>query len=198
MNKFLLMTAGLLLMPLPALSQSAPDSGSRDPGSIQDREIEDLLRSITDEVSGGSGGPRRGAAFLLRSGDATVAVRCDPRESMKDCVDLTTSLLEKARSAMPTGGGAPEPRRRRDHSLLLPDLSEPASGNSSEAFLQGVYDSKDQGCGVINGHECNLPQAKLQNDPSRRLRRDVERLRHHARRHQRPRHDQIDQFRQCR
>ncbi|RVM21457.1 hypothetical protein CN130_34660 [Sinorhizobium meliloti] len=107
MNKFLLMTAGLLLMPLPALSQSAPVSGSRDPGSMQDREIEDLLRSITDEVSGGSGGPRRGAAFLLRSGDATVAVRCDPRESMKDCVDLTTSLLEKARSAMPTGGGAP-------------------------------------------------------------------------------------------
>lgn len=198
MNKFLLMTAGLLLMPLPALSQSAPDTGSRDPGSIHDREIEDLLRSITDEVSGGSGGPRRGAAFLLRSGDATVAVRCDPRESMKDCVDLTTSLLKRLVLRCLRAAALPEPRRRRDHSLLLPDLSEPASGNSFEAFLQCVYDSKDQGSGVINGHECNLPQAELQNDPSRRLRRDVERLRHHARRHQRPRHDQIDRFRQCR
>lgn len=107
MNKLLLVMAGLLLMPLPALSQTASDSGSRDRGAMQDREIEDLLRSITDEASGGSGGPRRGAAFLLRSGDATIAVRCDPRESMKDCVDLTTSLLDKARSAMPSGGGAP-------------------------------------------------------------------------------------------
>ncbi|MBD9375687.1 hypothetical protein IB238_24085 [Rhizobium sp. ARZ01] len=105
MNKFLLISAGLLLMPLPALGQTA--SGDR--GSFQDRqdrEIEDLLRSITDEVSGG-GGPRRGAAFLRRSGDATVAVRCDPRESMRDCVDLTTTLLEKARSAMPPGGTPP-------------------------------------------------------------------------------------------
>lgn len=108
MNKILFISAGLLLMPLPALSQTAPDSDPGRQGSVQDkqdREIEDLLRSITDEVSGG-GGPRRGASFLLRSGDATVAVRCDPRESMSDCVDLTTRLLEKARLAMTPGGGA--------------------------------------------------------------------------------------------
>ena len=110
MNKILLMTAGLLLMPLPALSQTASESDSGDRGSFrdrEDREFEDLLRSITDEFSGG-GGPRRGAAFVLRSGDATVAVRCDPRESMSECVDLTTTLLERSRSAMaPGGGGAP-------------------------------------------------------------------------------------------
>ena len=110
MNKILLMTAGLLLMPLPALSQTASDTDSGDRGSFRDRqerEIEDLLRSITDEVSGGGGGPRRGASFLMRSGDATVAVRCDPRETMSTCVDLTTQLLERARSAMTPGGGAP-------------------------------------------------------------------------------------------
>ncbi|MDR6756282.1 hypothetical protein J2Y48_001572 [Mycoplana sp. BE70] len=105
MNRILFIAAGLLLLSFPALGQTASGSGSGDRGAIQDREIEDLLRSITDEVSGG-GGPRRGAAFVLRSGDATVAVRCDPRETMKDCVDLTAALLEKARSAMPPGGGA--------------------------------------------------------------------------------------------
>lgn len=119
MNKILLITAGLLLMPLPAWSQSASDSDPGDRGSYRDRqerEIEDLLRSITDEVSG-STGPRRGASFLLRSGDATIAVRCDPRESMSSCVDLTTQLLERARSAMPPGGGggggAPGPTPQR-------------------------------------------------------------------------------------
>jgi hypothetical protein len=109
MNKILLITAGLLLIPLPALSQTAPGFDPDRQGSRQDREereIEDLLRSITDDVSGGSG-PRRGASFLLRSGDATIAVRCDPRESMSDCVELTTTLLEKARSAITPGGGAP-------------------------------------------------------------------------------------------
>lgn len=106
MKKLFLISAGLLLISLPALGQTASGSASGDRGSMQDREIEDLLRSITDEVSGG-GGPRRGAVFLLRNGDASVAVRCDPRESMRDCVDLTTMLLEKARSAMPPGGSTP-------------------------------------------------------------------------------------------
>jgi hypothetical protein len=106
MNKILLITAGLLLVPLPALSQTASESDDRGwMSDKQDRELEELLRSIGDEASGS--GPRRGAAFVLRRGDASVAVRCDPRESMSKCVDLTTSLLEKARTAMPSGGGTP-------------------------------------------------------------------------------------------
>lgn len=104
MNKVLLITAALVLLPLPALSQGAPDPDDR--GAMRgkrDRDLEELMRSLSDDLP--AGGARRGAAFLLRSGDATVAVRCDPRESMRVCVDLTTMLLERARSAMAGGGG---------------------------------------------------------------------------------------------
>lgn len=105
MNKVLLVTAGLLLMPLPALSQGASDQDERGASSgRRDRELSELLRGLGDEGLGGT--PRRGASFLLRSGDATIAVRCDPRESMRTCVELTSALLERARSAM-SGGGAP-------------------------------------------------------------------------------------------
>lgn len=109
MKKVLLMTAGLLLMPLPAWSQGMSDSDDRRSMSDRrDHEINELLRALSEEGHGGHGGhggPGRGAGFLLRRGDATVAVRCDPRESMRTCVDLTSQLLEKARSALPSGGG---------------------------------------------------------------------------------------------
>jgi hypothetical protein len=41
-----------------------------------------------------------------------VAVRCDPRETMRACVDATTTLLERARSALPPSGtpATPPPR----------------------------------------------------------------------------------------
>ena len=42
----------------------------------------------------------------------------------------------------------------------------------------------------------HLPEPQLQNNAPRRLRRHVERFRHHTRRHERPRHDQFNQFRQ--
>jgi hypothetical protein len=106
MNKILLMTAGLLLMPLPAWSQTASDSDRDSFMDKRDRDVDDLLRSITDEM--GEGG-RRGASFVLRNGNSTIAVRCDPRESMTTCVDLTTTLLERAsRSAMPSGTAGPQ------------------------------------------------------------------------------------------
>ena len=38
----------------------------------------------------------------MRSGDATLAVRCDPQESMKACVEAATMMMEKARG-MATG-----------------------------------------------------------------------------------------------
>ena len=65
-------------------------------------DLEELLRDIGDDGPGRR--LRRGAGFLLRSGDATMAVRCDPQENMRACVDATTTLLERARSALPPGG----------------------------------------------------------------------------------------------
>lgn len=102
MKGVFVLAAGLLLAPLPALSQSSSDQSERtSSGSRSD--LEDLLRGIGDEVSGGVA--RRGAGFLLRSGDATVAVRCDPRESMRACVEATTTLLERGRNILGAAGG---------------------------------------------------------------------------------------------
>lgn len=106
MSKVLLVTAGLLLVPLPALSQGASDSDDRGGAyGRRDRDLRELLRGLEGDMRGDA--PRRGAGFLLRSGDATIAVRCDPRESMRTCVDLTTTLLERARASLPGGGGGP-------------------------------------------------------------------------------------------
>jgi hypothetical protein len=102
MTKALLLTAVLMLAPLPAASQS--DDRDRDPRRGRDI-VEELLRDI------GHGGPesRRGASFLLRSGDATVAVRCDPQDSMRACVDATVTLLDRARTLVPSGGAGTPP-----------------------------------------------------------------------------------------
>jgi hypothetical protein len=113
MKKALVVAAGLMLIALPALSQSSTDTGDRDRSyDRRDRDdLEELLRGIGDDGSGSR--LRRGAGFLLRSGDATVAVRCDPQENMRACVDATTTLLERARAALPPGGtpGTPPPPR---------------------------------------------------------------------------------------
>jgi hypothetical protein len=102
MNKasFVIM-AVLLLGPLPAFGQGGPDGDRRDSYSRRDRDWEDMFRGM----EGGHEGMRRGrgAAFFLRSGDATVGVRCDPQESMKACVDATLTLLDRARSMVPPG-----------------------------------------------------------------------------------------------
>lgn len=111
MKKALLMAAGLMLISLPALSQSSTDTEDRGrPYDRRDNDLEELLRGIGNDASGSR--VRRGAAFLLRSGDATVAVRCDPQETMRACVEATTTLLERARSMLPPGGapGTPPPR----------------------------------------------------------------------------------------
>ena len=111
MKKALVMAAGLTLIALPALSQSSTDTEDR--GRSYDRrdgDLEELLRGIGDDGPGRRF--RRGAGFLLRSGDATMAVRCDPEENMRACVDAATTLLERARSTLPAGAtpGAPPPR----------------------------------------------------------------------------------------
>ena len=104
MRTAILVAAGLMLITLPAFSQ---DSGTKDDHGPsygrRDRDLEDLLSEFGERMS--RDGPARGASFLLRSGDATLAVRCDPRDSMRSCVDAATTLLERARAAMPPGTG---------------------------------------------------------------------------------------------
>ena len=108
MNRTFIITAMLLLSPFPALGQSDPGGEGHDSSySRRDhRDLEDLLRGL-----GGREGLRSGgAAFFLRNGDAMVAVRCDPQDSMKSCVDATLTLLDRARSMQPSGaapGGTP-------------------------------------------------------------------------------------------
>jgi hypothetical protein len=109
MNKTFVIAAVLLLSPFPAFSQNAPGGDGRDSSySRKDRDLEDVLRGIGDV---GREGPRRGGAgFFLRNGDAMVAVRCDPQDSMRSCVDATLTLLDRARSMQPSGaapGGTP-------------------------------------------------------------------------------------------
>ena len=104
MNRAFVITAALLLSPFPASSQTAGGGEGRDSSySRKDRDLEDILRGIGDH---GREGTRRGggASFFLRSGDGTLAVRCDPQDSMKSCVDATLTLLDRARSMQPSGG----------------------------------------------------------------------------------------------
>ena len=108
MNKAIIVTAMLLLSSPPAFSQNLGADGRDSSGRI-DRDLEELLRGRDFD----RGVLRRGggAAFFLRHGDATIAVRCDPQDSMKSCVDNTLTLLDKARSMQPSGatpgGGTP-------------------------------------------------------------------------------------------
>jgi hypothetical protein len=109
MNRTFVITAVLLLSSFPAFGQNPAGGEGHDSSySRRDRDLEDILRGIGDH---GREGPRRGgAAFFLRNGDAIVAVRCDPQDSMRSCVDATLTLLDRARSTQPSGtapGGTP-------------------------------------------------------------------------------------------
>lgn len=97
MKRILLVSACLMLTAAPAMAQ-----GSSDDRRGRDGGVEEMLRDL-GHGGGGGGGASRSAGFFLRSGDATIAVRCDPLDSMKACVDATTALMEKARSMAPGG-----------------------------------------------------------------------------------------------
>jgi hypothetical protein len=105
MKKALILGAVLALLPLPALSQGMSRSEDRDSDYRKDRDLDGILREFGLGMRGG--GPGRGASFFLRSGDSTVAVRCDAGDSMKACVDATLTLLDKARAALPQAGSTP-------------------------------------------------------------------------------------------
>ena len=107
MNRAFVITAVLLLSPLPAFSQTGGE-GRDSSYSRKDRDLEDILRGMGDH--GREGSRRGGASFFLRSGDGVVAVRCDPQDSMKSCVEATLTLMDRARSMQPSGaspGGSP-------------------------------------------------------------------------------------------
>jgi hypothetical protein len=106
MKEAFILAAALALLPLPALSQGMPRSDDRDSSDHrEDRDLEGVLRELGVSMHDGRAG--RGASFFLHSGDSTVAVRCDPGDSMRACVDLTLALLEKARAARPQAGSTP-------------------------------------------------------------------------------------------
>ncbi len=109
MNRAFVITAVLLLSTFPAVQPAAGGGEGRDSSySRKDRDLEDILRGMGDH--GREESRRGGAAFFLRSGDGTVAVRCDPQDSMKSCVDATLTLMDRARSMQPSGaarGGPP-------------------------------------------------------------------------------------------
>ena len=110
MRKALLAAACLLVLPLPVLAQGLSRDDDRDrsydrsdsrrdegwyrPNEDRDR---DHRRGYGDDGSGG------GSSFHMKMGDAKIHVRCGPRETLKDCVDAATTLLDKARSLPVTG-----------------------------------------------------------------------------------------------
>jgi hypothetical protein len=121
MTKALLLAGALALVSLPGLAQSPSRSDDRDRDSYSERGDRDqgqwrggpwrggwrdMARGDDGEMRDGwrGGGHRgRGARFMVRSGDAAVAVRCDGNESMRTCLDATLTLLERARGL---AGGA--------------------------------------------------------------------------------------------
>lgn len=110
MRKALITAMCLLALPLPVLAQSSSRDDDRDrsydrsdkgkgegryhPNEDRDR---DYRRGYGDDASGG------GSSFHMKIGDAKINVRCAPRETLKDCVDAATTLLDKARSLPVTG-----------------------------------------------------------------------------------------------
>ena len=78
--------------------------GWREDRGWRERDGDRGRRMSDDERS--SRRPTGGASFMVRSGDARVAVRCDAGESMRACVDATLVLLERVRSgSAPAGSG---------------------------------------------------------------------------------------------
>lgn len=115
MNRAFFITAVLLLISPPAFGQNVAGGDGRDASHARmDRDLEDLLRGLGEYGRAGLRGG--GAGFFLRNGDAMIAVRCDPQDSVKSCVDATLTLLDKARSMQPspapggTPGGQSQPR----------------------------------------------------------------------------------------
>ena len=113
MRKTIILAAGLALLASSALGQGSSrdrddddrrgwGEDRRDGGQDRDEmrgrssmRHEMRSRSMRDDEEGG---PSRPARFVLRSGDARMAVRCDDRESMRTCVDAALTLFDRVRT----------------------------------------------------------------------------------------------------
>jgi hypothetical protein len=104
MSKTILLAVGLALLASPALSQGSSRPDDRD--AYSDRRDRGWARE-RDGWHDDGGGPGRGARFMLRNGDAVVAVRCDGSEPMRACVDATLTLLDRVRSLPPSASPSP-------------------------------------------------------------------------------------------
>ena len=113
MIKKFVAVACVVVLPLPALSQGY--SRDEDRGSSYDRD-HDRKDDMKDRRSGDRDDERddshhmmggRAAMFHIRVGDATMKVKCDPRETMRSCVDAALTLLDKARSLPQSNAAGP-------------------------------------------------------------------------------------------
>lgn len=104
MRKAIILAAGLALVTTSALGQGSwRDRGDDDRRGWREERGEGRDR---DEMRGRSmhdhhdddEGRSRAARFVLRSGEARMAVRCDDRESMRACVDAAMTLFDKVRT----------------------------------------------------------------------------------------------------
>jgi hypothetical protein len=126
MRKAIILAAGLALVTTSALGQSSwrdRDDDDRRGWREDRREGRDRDemrgRAMRDHHDDDDEGRSRAARFVLRSGDARMAVRCDDRESMRACVDAAMTLFDKVRtqqgSTSPTSPGSssstPSPAR---------------------------------------------------------------------------------------
>jgi hypothetical protein len=102
------------LLPMPALSQGYSRDEGRGSSYDRDSDREDASRDrrygdrnhrreASDDMPGGA------ARFDIRVGDARMKVKCDPRETMRVCVDAALTLLDKARSLPQTNASGPSP-----------------------------------------------------------------------------------------
>lgn len=106
MRKTITLAAGLALLATSALGQGSwrerddDRRGGRDDHRewSRDRDRDEPRRSMRDSDDDHSG-PSRAARFVLRSGEARMAVRCDERESMRACVDAALTMFDRVRSS---------------------------------------------------------------------------------------------------
>jgi hypothetical protein len=120
MRKALLIAASLTLVVTNAALSQSRDEDSRPSSRSWDYRDGSDRRGWREERGGGqdwerkpamatrSGGEMGSARFRIRSGDASVVVRCGDDEPMKACVEATMMLLDKLRS-MPAPAASSTP-----------------------------------------------------------------------------------------
>jgi hypothetical protein len=124
MHKAIILAAGLALIGTSAAAQSSWRDDDDRRGWREDRrdgrDRDDDMRGRSMRDHDDHHGSSRAARFVLRSGDARMAVRCDDRESMRTCVDAALTLFDRVRTqqgttstspAPPLGSGTPPPAR---------------------------------------------------------------------------------------